>query len=110
MKKAAFNIALVIGSVFSLASAHAVVPEAIPDVKFHPYLNGYPDQRPTKAPVAALEHDRAWYTNALTGISKPYPYSMLFLESQGAWYTPFNRPGMPGYYDIRGLHRNTSSR
>ena len=27
-----------------------------------------------------------------------------FLADQGAWYTPFTHPGMPGYYDLRGMH------
>jgi hypothetical protein len=47
----------------------------------------------------------AWYAQALTGISQPFPYSLRFLEDQGNWYTPFNRPGMPGRYDIRGWHQ-----
>jgi hypothetical protein len=38
-------------------------------------------------------------------VSQPYPASLRFLEDQGNWYTPFNRPGMLPPYDIRGWHR-----
>ncbi len=48
--------------------------------------------------------DGDWYREALTGVERPYPYSLKFLEDQGAWYTPFNRPGMTGRYDIRHWH------
>lgn len=64
-----------------------------------------PDRRPQGAPVIAeFNKSDAWYTNALRGVQLPYPYSLRFLEYQGAWYTPFNRPGLTGRYDIRGLH------
>ena len=29
---------------------------------------------------------------------------LALLDRQGAWYTPFNLPGMPGYYDLRQWH------
>ena len=61
-----------------------------------------PDQRPEGAPVIEwVQHDKAWYRHALTGIQPPYPRSLYFLDNQGDWYTPFNHPGMRGYYDIR---------
>jgi hypothetical protein len=64
-----------------------------------------PWERPAGAPVITVfAKSPAWYQRALTGISEPIPPSLRFLESQGAWYTPFNRPGMPGRYDIRGWH------
>lgn len=68
-----------------------------------------PDRRPAGAPaITAVEHDRAWYERALTGIVPPYPDSLLFLDNQGNWYTPFTHPGMTGPYDIRGWHEPTS--
>jgi len=74
-----------------------------PDVPFVAGLE--PDRRPPAAPVIRqLRKDTAWYRNALRGIEPPYPSSLRFLEDQGNWYTPFTRPGMPGPYDIRGLH------
>lgn len=39
------------------------------------------------------------------GITAPTPEAIKsFLKDQGAWYTPFSRPGMTGPYDIRGWH------
>ncbi len=68
-----------------------------------------PSQRPEGAPVVTeFPKDAAWYQEALSGISEPYPGSLKFLEDQGAWYTPFNRPGMPPPYDIRGWHSGAS--
>jgi len=64
-----------------------------------------PSERPASAPrITAFTHDQVWYQRALTGVSEPYPRSLLFLDNQGGWYTPFDRPGMPGPYDIRRWH------
>ncbi len=64
-----------------------------------------PHQRPANAPTITKVHkDKAWYDQALTGVEPPYPTSFRFLEDQGNWHTPFNRPGMTGPYDIRGWH------
>lgn len=64
-----------------------------------------PNQRPENAPIirelAANDQRR---NRALTGISEPIPASLDFIEDQGAWYTPFNQPGMPSYYDLRNWH------
>lgn len=65
-----------------------------------------PSQRPEGAPVIRkFSADAAWRAQALTGISAPVPASLSFLDHQGAWYTPFNHPGMPGYYDLRRWHQ-----
>lgn len=65
-----------------------------------------PSQRPPTAPmITAFERPAGWYTQALHGVTRPYPFSLRFLEDQGGWHTPFNRPGMPGRYDIRGWHQ-----
>jgi hypothetical protein len=64
-----------------------------------------PSQRPAGAPtIKEMKKDKAWYDKAVTGVSRPFPWSMKFLESQGNWYTPFTRAGMVGRYDIRGWH------
>ena len=65
-----------------------------------------PSLRPVGAPVlATFTKNAAWYSTALSGIeAPPYPFSLRFLEDQGAWYTPFNRPGLTGPYDIRNWH------
>lgn len=64
-----------------------------------------PHQRPQAAPaIRAFAPDADWRARALTGVTAPLPPSLNFLDQQGAWYTPFNRPGMPGYYDLRQWH------
>ena len=64
-----------------------------------------PDRRPEGAPeITHYDKDAGWYAQALRGVEEPYPTSLTWLDDQGAWYTPFTRPGMPGVYDIRGLH------
>ena len=72
----------------------------------YPIAGTQPNARPVGAPVITeVHHDGAWYTQALTGINRPYPNSLKFLENQGNWYTPFNHPGKPDGYDIRGWYR-----
>lgn len=62
------------------------------------------DQRPVGAPVIErFEQSDAWRAKALTGIGEPQT-GVGFLKDQGAWYTPFNRPNLPGRYDIRRMH------
>ncbi len=64
-----------------------------------------PSVRPANAPkITKVDHGAAWYERALHGLSAPYPSSFRFLENQGHWYTPFDHPGMPGPYDLRGWH------
>lgn len=75
-------------------------------VAAYPVAGVKPFQRPEGAPVIQrFSKTSDWYAHALTGVSQPYPGSLHFLESQGAWYTPFNHPGMTGRYDIRGWHK-----
>lgn len=72
----------------------------------YPIAGTAPSQRPVNAPViSAVVHPGVWYTAALHGVSRPYPHSLRFLENQGNWHTPFNRPGFRGRYDIRGWHQ-----
>lgn len=63
-----------------------------------------PDRRPAGAPVIErFEQSEAWKALALKGVGEPRT-GVDFLKEQGAWYTPFNRPNLPGRYDIRQLH------
>ncbi len=72
----------------------------------YPIAGIEPSQRPQGAPVIEwVHHDESWFQYALTGIQPAYPRSLYFLDNQGDWYTPFNRPGMTGRYDIRGWHQ-----
>jgi hypothetical protein len=72
----------------------------------YPIAGTQPSARPAGAPVVReVLKPAGWYSEALNAISKPYPTSLGFLEDQGNWYTPFNRPGMVGRYDIRRWHQ-----
>ncbi len=69
-----------------------------------------PAVRPANAPtITIFEPADAWKRQALRGIHEPHT-GLGFLKDQGAWYTPFNRPNLPGYYDIRGLHDTTKNK
>ena len=71
----------------------------------YPVAGLVPYERPAGAPVIRkFERTEAWRAGALRGISTPVPASLSFLDNQEAWYTPFNRRGMPDYYDLRKLH------
>jgi hypothetical protein len=71
----------------------------------YPMAGVDPSQRPQGAPsLSEVIKGPDWYRRALTGISRPYPASLRFLEDQGNWSTPFINPGMPGRYDLRGWY------
>ncbi|MCX7945619.1 MAG: hypothetical protein N2557_01405 [Hydrogenophilus sp.] len=65
-----------------------------------------PDRRPLNAPIQTqplTEQKRERV--ASHGISAPIPGNIpKIIKDQGGWYTPFNRPGMTSYYDLRGWH------
>lgn len=64
-----------------------------------------PHQRPVDAPVLGqFSPDLGWRARTLRGVTEPIPPTLRFIDSHGAWYTPFDRPGMPGRYDLRGWH------
>lgn len=91
----ALLLASLLGSVAICATENAAAPIA----------GTTPSQRPAGAPVITeFVKPEGWYSQALYGVERPYPYSLRFLEDQGAWHTPFNRPGMPGPYDLRGWY------
>lgn len=87
-------------------AALLVVPSTINSAdRGFPIAGIEPSVRPRGAPVIEqVNKDAVWYQRALTGVAKPYPYSLRFMEDQGNWYTPFNHPGMLVRYDIRGWH------
>lgn len=88
----------------SLGCGASAATPALADL---PIAGVTPYKRPDGAPVIQeVDKGAGWYDQALTGVSKPYPHSLRFLEDQGNWYTPFNRPGMKAPYDIRGWHSN----
>ncbi len=72
-----------------------------------PFVAGtQPDRRPQYAPVqTAPLPEQARNKEFFTGVTKPVPESLKALQrDQRGWYTPFSRPGMTSYYDIRGWH------
>jgi len=73
-------------------------------VDAEPAASAMGEASPRAAEAVRLVKDAAWYDRALTGLEPPYPLSFRFLEDQGAWFTPFNRPGAPSPYDLRGWH------
>lgn len=60
-----------------------------------------PDRRPEGAPKVLAAPER---TRKPAGIP-PDLSGLGFVRDQGNWYTPFDRPGMPPPYDLRGWHR-----
>ena len=71
-----------------------------------PYIAGLaPYQRPADAPtITEFSPSEGWRAQMLHGVTEPAP-PHLGLEDQGAWYTPFNRSGMTGPYDLRQWHQ-----
>lgn len=72
-----------------------------------PFVAGVaPDRRPPDAPVLhRVIRGAEWERRALDGVTPPIPPSVaVILRDQGGWYTPFDRPGMSGPYDIRERH------
>jgi hypothetical protein len=102
-----FPIAAVMFAVVACISwpSRANAPEAPASARPKFIAGLAPYQRPQLAPmIRAFEPTPDWRARALFGVSEPRPASLGFLDRQGAWYTPFDRPGMPGYYDLRGWH------
>ncbi len=88
-----------------LLSSFLVTAVAVADTTY-PIAGTTPSQRPVGAPVIEwVRHDHAWFEHALTGVERPFPRSLYFLDNQGNWYTPFTRPGMYPPYDLRGWHK-----
>jgi hypothetical protein len=107
------GVALVSGSkskimLGALAMALVVVAPGIARAEGDVFIAGVePDRRPADAPkLMVTVHPQAWYVRAVSGVVAPYPQSLFFLDNQGDWYTPFNRPGLLGPYDIRGWHKS----
>jgi hypothetical protein len=84
----------------------AAMPAAATDAAPRFVAGLAPWQHPAAAPaIKEFAPGDAWRTAALRGVDTPVPDTIArFLDSQGAWYTPFTRPGMPGPYDLRGMH------
>ncbi len=71
----------------------------------YPIAGLNPDRRPDGAPVIR-ENARspAYEERFFRGVTGTRPASLSWFADQGAWYTPFDRPGMTGPYDLRNWH------
>jgi hypothetical protein len=98
-------------SAILLVSLLAMVPSSLLNAaEAAPVAGLAPYERPAGAPViGTLAQTPEWTRLATRGITQPLPSGLKFVADQGAWYTPFTEPGMPGYYDIRNLHDNKSA-
>lgn len=89
----------------ALAVACVIAGSPLASAQDVPHVAGVaPDRRAGWAPsITTPDRPADWHERAYAGIATPPP-PLEFLKDQGGWYTPFTRPGMPGPYDIRGLH------
>ena len=89
---------------FAASALFSLLALNVASAQDYPIAGVTPDQRPAGAPVIKeVQKDAGWNDRYLHGVTKPYP-DTLGLKDQGAWYTPFNHPGMLAPYDIRGWH------
>lgn len=73
----------------------------------YPIAGLTPDRRPEGAPkITQPAREAADQARYLFGVAAPAP-TTLGAKDQGAWYTPFDRPGMLPPYDPRGWHPRT---
>ena len=87
--------------VFGLALALSL-PAWCVDAVAAPIAGLTPYERPVGAPSSrGIMRTPEQTAKITTGIARPLPDGLDFLKDQGAWYTPFDRPGMPAYYDLR---------
>ncbi|MEI2735696.1 MAG: hypothetical protein V9G24_13405 [Rhodoblastus sp.] len=68
----------------------------------YPIAGLAPDRRPEGAPtIVSFVRAPGWERRFFAGVAEPRPESLSWSANQGGWYTPFDRPGMIGPYDIR---------
>lgn len=97
------RVLVMVGTVASVGQALA--SERFPIAGIAPY------QRPAGAPVIReFIRPKNWEQRFMRGISQPYPASLRWRDDQGAWFTPFDRPGATPPYDLRGWHQAKSSK
>ena len=76
---------------------------AVPAAEFIAGLK--PDRRPAEPPrTMTVVIYQALKEQRLKGISQPWPGNLEAIAAQGNWYSPLFQPGLPGPYDLRGLH------
>jgi hypothetical protein len=96
--------------VVMIAGAIASAEPTLASERF-PIAGLTPYQRPAGAPVIhEFIRPKNWEQRFMHGISRPYPASLRWRNDQGAWFTPFDRPGATAPYDLRGWHQTKSSK
>ena len=81
------------------------LPSWSADANAAPVAGLAPYERPAGAPVIrSVARTPEQAAKLTTGVTQPLPQGLEWLKDQGNWYTPFTRPGMVGYYDLRGWH------
>lgn len=71
----------------------------------YPVAGLAPDRRPDGAPtIVNFVRPAGWERRFFSGVAEPRPESLSWSAEQGGWYTPFDRPGAPGPYDIRNWY------
>lgn len=72
----------------------------------YPIAGVTPDRRPETAPkTAEFVRSSDWERRFFFGVAEPRPESLAWSAHQGGWYTPFDRPGAAGPYDLRNWHK-----
>lgn len=93
----------VLGAVLVLIGTAGIALAA--DGSAYPIAGLTPSVRPAGAPVVTVaQHGADWNERFYRGVTKPYPPSIQFQAVHGGWFTPFDRPGMLGPYDLRNWH------
>lgn len=88
------------------ASMPVVAQSTLNTTPSYPIAGVDPDRRPEGAPIIReVQRSKDWEKRFYQGISKPYPPHLDAVD-QGAWYTPFSRPGMTEPYDLRGWRKS----
>ena len=91
--------------------ATVIFPALVIGAEAAPVAGLAPYERPVGAPVIkSVTRTPEWRAKLTQGVAQPLPAGLGFLNDQGAWYSPFAQPGIPGYYDIRGWHKKTPAK
>ena len=97
-----------VGSALAIGLMALSLPSWSADADAAPIGGLTPYERPAglpviKSPVRTPEQA----ARVTSGVARPLPPGIEWLKDQGAWYTPFDKPGMVGYYDLRSWHDAT---
>lgn len=93
-----------------VALAFLLVAPSVSAAGNFPIAGLTPERRPDNAPaIRELVRPQGWEKRFFFGVEPPPPPG-LGAADQGAWYTPFDRPGATGPYDLRKWHSSKGSK